>query len=84
MSEAQEVERLSTRAPRRKLTPEQRIAEREAEIERIKERQKQKVRDLIEDALDILRDAAARADALGMTAESSALNLSINYLDIGK
>lgn len=81
MSEAQEVERLSTRAPRRKLSDDERIAERVADIARIKERQKQKVRDLIEDALGILRDASAKAVASGMTAEEGQIRNAVHALE---
>lgn len=81
MSEFQEVEALSTKIQRRKLTPEQRIAERKAEIERIEARQREKVLDLIDDALDVLRDAQAKADAWGMAAEGQMIVSAIKALD---
>lgn len=80
-SESQEVEAIDAKKPRRKLTPEQRIQEREAEIQRIKAKQQENVRDLMEDALNILRDAQAKADSWGMTVEGGLIAAAIKALE---
>lgn len=55
---------------RRRLTPEQRIAERKAEIERIEAKQRQRVLDLIAEATELLHRCVAAARATGMGRET--------------
>lgn len=50
---------------RRRMTPEQRIAERKAEIERIEHKQRQRVLAMIAEATDVLRQCVAAARATG-------------------
>lgn len=56
--------------PRRRFTPEERIANREAEIARIKEGRRTKARELIDDAREMLRQCRAEAKASGMEVEA--------------
>jgi len=60
----------AAKKPRRRLTPEERIREREQEIARIKEQQKMRVRERIEEAKDALAACANEAGAAGMESES--------------
>lgn len=55
---------------RRRLTPEQRIAEREAEIKAIKEQQRARVREKIAEAGETLRACALAAESAGMQDEA--------------
>lgn len=50
---------------RRRLTPEQRIAERKAEIERIEAKQRQRVVDMIAEATELLRRCVVAARSTG-------------------
>ena len=56
--------------PRRRFTPEERIANREAEIARIKERQRDNVRELIEEAQQALHNCVLAAKSTDMQAEA--------------
>jgi cob(I)alamin adenosyltransferase len=60
--------------PRRRLTPEQRIAERKAEIARIEEQQRERVRSDIDELAEALHEAESRAAGAGMTAEAARLH----------
>ena len=71
----------TAKKPRRRLTPEQRIEERKLEIARIEEKQRQAVRDLIEDALDILRDAGSKAAACDMRVEVEMIGSALKTLE---
>lgn len=81
-SESQEVEALSTKKPRRRLTPEQRIEERKAEIARIEEKQKEKVRESMEEILASLHATKSKADASGMGVESDQIRQAIQALEL--
>jgi hypothetical protein len=67
--------------PRRKLTDEQRIAEREAEIARIKIKQRERVREAIDAASATLLDCAARATSAGMGDEADRCRRAIEALE---
>lgn len=58
------------RKPRRRFTPEERIANRKAEIARIEEQERQRLIDRIDGAGAILRDCARAAESGGMTREA--------------
>lgn len=56
--------------PRRRFTPAERIANREAEIERIKEKQRERVREMIAEAIEALQECGHAAKDAGMAAEA--------------
>lgn len=80
-SESQEVEALPDKPRRRILSPEERLAKLDAETKRVKELQRTRVRDCIDDALDVLRDAQAKATAAGMETESRMIGAAIAALE---
>jgi hypothetical protein len=68
--------------PRRRLTPEQRIAEREAEIAKIKEKCRERVRDTIDELSLGLRLASDRATEAGMTDAVARIDAAIKALGV--
>ncbi len=65
-------------AKRRRCTPEERIAMREAEIAAIKEKRKGKVRESIAKARAILQEAKGLASACGMDDDAKACTMALN------
>lgn len=57
----------ATKKKRRRLTPEERIKEREAEIESIKATRREAIRKALDDVSDKLSELADRSGAAGMT-----------------
>jgi predicted DNA-binding protein (UPF0278 family) len=66
--------------PRRRLTPEQRIAEKEAEIQRIKEQQRVRVYGNVEALIAALREASDRATEAGMMDTAERIDAAIKAL----
>jgi hypothetical protein len=65
---------------RRRFTPEERIANRKAEIERIEEQRREKVRGMLAEARTMLDNAATRAADAGMREEESRCRTAIEAL----
>lgn len=78
---SQEIEALSTKRPRRKLSDEERIAERKAEIDRIQARGREKVYDLVDDGILCLRGAQEKARRLEMADQCERITAALRILE---
>lgn len=81
MSKKTEPDPTATRKPRRRFTPEQRIAARKAEIDAIEAAQRDRVREMIDKIRNALEVAADKADASGMAKEAGRCRAAITELD---
>lgn len=69
-NESKKPEAPAEKKPRRRLTPEERIAERKAEIAAIEARQRERVREQISDVEGALHNCRSAAMLAGMEAEA--------------
>ena len=71
----------STKKPRRRLTPEERIAERKAEIERIEAGRRERAVRAVYSARSLLQSASDQATSVGMHAEADACMKAMKALE---
>lgn len=71
----------SPKPPRRRLTPEQRIAERQAEIAAIKAHQRERVKAMIVKARELLDAASIAAESAGLPDDFNRCRAAILGLD---
>lgn len=80
----QKSEPTPDKKPRRRLTPEERIAEREAEIAAIKANQRKRALDSLADAREALEIAVSLAEKCGMAEESKKWGAALTALGEGE